>query len=71
VPDALYGERMCACVAVSEPVTLQEISEFLRRHGLEPRKFPERLLTLDRLPLGPAGKVDRRVLREQAQQAAE
>ncbi|WP_063064616.1 class I adenylate-forming enzyme family protein [Nocardia violaceofusca] len=71
VPDALYGERMCACVAVSELVTLQDISEFLRRHGLEPRKFPERLLTLDRLPLGPAGKVDRRVLREQAQKDTE
>ncbi len=68
VPDALYGERMCACVAVSKPLTLQDISNFLVEQGLEPRKFPERLLWLDRLPLGPAGKVDRRVLRERAQQ---
>ncbi|MFE3223598.1 AMP-binding protein [Nocardia sp. NPDC059228] len=63
VPDPLYGERLCACVAATVALTLRDLTEHLAEHGLEPRKFPERLLALPALPLGPAGKVDRRALR--------
>lgn len=70
VPDPLYGERMCACVTATEKVALRDITEFLGAAGLEPRKFPERMMQLPVLPLGPAGKVDRRALRELAAQQA-
>ncbi|MGW1258202.1 class I adenylate-forming enzyme family protein [Streptomyces sp. NPDC002513] len=66
VPDPQYGERMCACVATSARLTLTDLTGHLAAAGMEPRKFPERLLVLPVLPLGPAGKVDRRALRVQA-----
>ncbi|MBB5852290.1 AMP-binding protein [Amycolatopsis umgeniensis] len=63
VPDPLFGERLCACVASETPLSLDDLTGHLERSGLERRKFPERLVVLPSLPLGPAGKVDRRVLR--------
>jgi acyl-CoA synthetase (AMP-forming)/AMP-acid ligase II len=66
VPDPLYGERVCACVATSAELTLAEVTAHLAASGMEPRKFPERLLLLPALPLGPAGKVDRQELRTRA-----
>ncbi|WP_280330843.1 class I adenylate-forming enzyme family protein [Nocardia wallacei] len=68
IPDPLYGERLCACLVATEPLTLHQLTEHLVGQGLEPRKFPERLLQLPSLPLGPAGKVDRRALQAQARQ---
>lgn len=67
VPDPLYGERLCACLAATEALTLQDLTGHLSRQGVEPRKFPERILQLPALPLGPAGKVDRRALRSLAE----
>ncbi|RVU23674.1 long-chain fatty acid--CoA ligase [Streptomyces antnestii] len=70
VPDPELGERMCACVAKrpgTEPPTLKELQAFLERErGLERRKLPEQLLTLDQLPLGPTGKVCRSTLARRA-----
>ncbi|WP_227983684.1 class I adenylate-forming enzyme family protein [Nocardia spumae] len=70
VPDPLYGERLCACVAAAAPLTLRDITDYLGSTGLEPRKFPERVLQLPGLPLGPAGKVDRRALRAAAAESS-
>lgn len=66
VPDPLYGERLCACVATGAELTLADLTGHLAATGMEPKKFPERLLLLPALPLGPAGKVDRQALRHQA-----
>ncbi|GIG59303.1 2,3-dihydroxybenzoate-AMP ligase [Longispora fulva] len=66
VPDPLYGERVCACVATAADLTLADVTAHLAASGMEPRKFPERLLLLPALPLGAAGKVDRQALRERA-----
>jgi non-ribosomal peptide synthetase component E (peptide arylation enzyme) len=66
VPDPTYGERMCCCVASAEQLTLDQLCRHLRLQGLEPRKFPERLLLLPSLPIGAAGKVDRRALQTMA-----
>lgn len=63
VPDPMLGERLCACVATDAPLALPELVTYLELRGLEPRKFPERLLVLPSLPLGPAGKIDRQALR--------
>lgn len=66
VPDADLGERLCACVrrpAGSPAVTLGELTEYLEiRRGLERRKLPELLLCVDRMPLGPTGKICRTTL---------
>ncbi|WP_055490840.1 class I adenylate-forming enzyme family protein [Streptomyces sp. TP-A0356] len=65
VPDALMGERLCACVvpAPGATITLGGLVAQLRHRALEDRKLPERLVLVDRLPQTPTGKVDRRRLR--------
>ncbi|MFD4946631.1 class I adenylate-forming enzyme family protein [Streptomyces sp. NPDC058239] len=66
IPDALMGERLAACVVsrATETLTLPMLCEHLTERGLEQRKHPERLLVVDELPLTPAGKPDRAVLRD-------
>lgn len=70
VADPVLGERMCACVASGAELALDQITAHLGERGLDRRRFPELLLVLPRLPLGPAGKVDRRKLREMAEERA-
>ena len=64
VPDAVLGERVCACI-VPQPrgdgVDLASLQAHLRRHGLAPYKAPERLIMLDALPFV-GDKIDRRAL---------
>ncbi|MFB7738517.1 class I adenylate-forming enzyme family protein [Streptomyces sp. NPDC056112] len=65
VPDPLMGERLAACVVPrGEAPTLEELCTHLGDRGLEQRKHPEHLLIVEELPLTPAGKPDRAVLRE-------
>ncbi|MFE0100450.1 AMP-binding protein [Streptomyces sp. NPDC059009] len=66
VPDPLMGERLAACVVAStaRPPTLAELSAHLDARGLERRKHPEQLLVVRELPLTPAGKPDRPLLRK-------
>ncbi|WP_326554390.1 class I adenylate-forming enzyme family protein [Micromonospora sp. NBC_01813] len=68
VPDRLMGERMAACLALRDGATaptLDELAGYLSEvHGLERAKLPEHLRVFDALPLSPAGKVDKRWLRE-------
>ncbi|MEU7581357.1 class I adenylate-forming enzyme family protein [Streptomyces sp. NPDC041068] len=65
VPDPLMGERLAACVvARGDAPTLEELCGHLDARGLERRKHPEHLLVLPELPLTPAGKPDRPLLRE-------
>lgn len=69
VPDPVFGDRMCACVATDAALSLADLTAYLTARGLEPRKLPERLLLLPALPLGAAGKVDRLALRDLAVRA--
>ena len=71
VSDQLYGERMCACIVASKTLTLRDLAEFLATQGMDTHKFPEVILQLSQLPIGPAGKVDRRVLQARAARAAD
>lgn len=66
VPDELMGERLCACVVATAELTLDDLGRFLTAAGLERFKHPERLLRLDSLPLNPAGKVAKDILRARA-----
>ncbi|MCG8927750.1 class I adenylate-forming enzyme family protein [Lentzea sp. CC55] len=64
VPDEVLGERLCACVVANPAPTLTDLTAHLAAQGLEPRKFPEHLVVVDALPLGAAGKVDRRAVQD-------
>jgi acyl-CoA synthetase (AMP-forming)/AMP-acid ligase II len=65
VPDPLMGERLAACVVPrGDAPTLEDLSAHLDTRGLERRKHPEHLLIVPELPLTPAGKPDRALLRE-------
>lgn len=68
VPDELMGERLCACVVATEDLTLDTLTGYLIGIGVDRFKHPERLLLLDGLPLNPAGKVAKDVLRARAAQ---
>src|SRR5581483_11335301 len=67
MPDARLGERMCAFVVLREGEALPapaELERFLTDAGLARGKHPERLEALDAMPLNPAGKILKRVLRD-------
>jgi acyl-CoA synthetase (AMP-forming)/AMP-acid ligase II len=65
VPDPILGERVCACVVpVAEAkLTLETLRQYLEARGLAYYKIPERLVTLDALPIV-GDKVDQRKLTE-------
>ncbi|MEU9703354.1 class I adenylate-forming enzyme family protein [Streptomyces sp. NPDC047981] len=77
VPDDLMGERLAACVVpraevpAGQALALGSLGAHLTASGLEPRKHPERLLTVAELPLTPAGKPDRAALRARLVTAGE
>jgi acyl-CoA synthetase (AMP-forming)/AMP-acid ligase II len=64
VPDAVLGERICACVVPAAGRRSPDL-ETLRRHlggqGLASYKAPERLVILDTLPIV-GDKIDRQAL---------
>ncbi|WP_406102741.1 acyl--CoA ligase [Streptomyces sp. NBC_01003] len=66
VPDPLMGERLAACVVPrgEAALTLEALGAHLDVQGLERRKHPELLAVVGELPLTPAGKPDRALLRE-------
>ncbi len=69
VPDAILGERVCACIVASPGATprLEELSAFLRdQQRVAVFKLPELLLVLDALPRNPVGKLLKRELRARA-----
>ncbi|MFE4636768.1 class I adenylate-forming enzyme family protein [Streptomyces sp. NPDC056773] len=65
VPDEVMGERLAACIVPrgDRTPTLDSLAGHLALRGLDRRKHPERLLLLAELPLTPAGKPDRALLR--------
>lgn len=65
VPDAVLGERVCACVvpAPGRAPELESLRQGLRSLGLADFKAPERLVLLDALPLI-GDKINRRALAE-------
>jgi acyl-CoA synthetase (AMP-forming)/AMP-acid ligase II len=65
--DPDLGER-CAVVVVTEPwlklLTVAKLSAYLSQRRVPKTLWPERVQTVDELPLSPQGKVRRRELRE-------
>lgn len=69
VPDAVLGEKLCACVVATagKAPTLMDLTAFLRdTQRVAAYKLPEYLLPIDSLPRNPVGKILKRTLREQA-----
>lgn len=63
-PDERLVERACAFVVLAPgaSITLPELQELLRSHGVAQFKWPEDLRIIDALPMTPSGKVQRFVL---------
>jgi long-chain acyl-CoA synthetase len=63
VPDAVHGEEIVAVVIAEEGVVAEELREWTKGH-IGSHKYPRRIEFVDELPLGPSGKVLKRVLVE-------
>jgi acyl-CoA synthetase len=65
VPDPDLGQRICLCLTMRDGArrpALADLAGYLRDKGLEINKLPEYLRYMRRLPLTPAGKVDKKLL---------
>ena len=67
VPDARFGERICAVVEpdAGQFPTLSELSEYVRSQ-LAAYKAPRELVVIDTIGRAPNGKVDYKALRDHA-----
>jgi len=67
MPDAVFGERVCAYVVFkpgAQAFTLLELVEYLEARGVSKEMRPERLEIVDDLPRSSGGKVAKGELRE-------
>ncbi|WP_373046605.1 class I adenylate-forming enzyme family protein [Vulgatibacter sp.] len=68
-PDPYYGEEVVAVVVPHDGADLRDLGSFAAAH-LARTKVPRELVVIDELPLGPSGKVLKRVLRDRIAQGA-
>jgi len=66
MPDKVFGERICAYVALKEGTSLsfQELVAYLKGIGASVLQLPERLEIIDAIPVTKIGKADKKALRE-------
>ncbi|WP_326553235.1 class I adenylate-forming enzyme family protein [Micromonospora sp. NBC_01813] len=66
--DDVLGERACAYVVTTDgtDLTLDELRADLAGRGISKYEWPERLVTMDELPLSAGGKTDKARLRADA-----
>jgi cyclohexanecarboxylate-CoA ligase len=67
MPDERLGEKVCVYVVLVEgaaPLSLKELTDFLKEHNVATQKLPERLELIARLPMTATGKVQKHVLRQ-------
>jgi long-chain acyl-CoA synthetase len=63
IPDDVHGEEIVAVLVADEGVDADEVREWTKGH-IGSHKYPRRIEFVDELPLGPSGKVLKRVLVE-------
>ena len=56
-PEERLGERLCAAVKTTAPLTLADILTFCEAQGLPRRYWPERLESVEHFPRTAAGKI--------------
>lgn len=73
MPDAVFGERVCAYVELVEgaSLSLAELLEHLTAAGVSKELFPEHLIVLDELPRSSGAKVAKGELREDIRRRVE
>jgi cyclohexanecarboxylate-CoA ligase len=67
IPDERLGERVCAVVvtvAGGPEMTLPALTDYLLSQGLSKHYLPERVITVDELPMTPSGKIQKFKIRE-------
>jgi 2,3-dihydroxybenzoate-AMP ligase len=67
MPDPILGEKACAYVVLrpgAPPLTVESLREYLAGRGVARYKWPERIETVDALPVTKVGKVDKKALRD-------
>lgn len=67
MPDRILGEKCCAVVVPSDskdPLTLNEMIDYLEKNKLAKFKFPERLEIIEELPMIGSAKIDKKLLVE-------
>ncbi len=64
--DAVLGEKVCAYAVPrdGQPLSLEEVTSFMKGLGVAVYKFPERLEVIEAIPRNPVGKILKNVLRE-------
>lgn len=68
MPDERLGEKACAYLvpaAGHEPLTLEQIRDYLLGEGLAIQKVPERIEVADTLPMTATGKIQKHLLRRE------
>lgn len=65
-PHGRLGERVCAFVVSTGPLSLDDVRAWFAARGVTRFKWPERVVVVDELPLLAAGKPDRAALRRRA-----
>jgi 2,3-dihydroxybenzoate-AMP ligase len=69
IPDALLGEKSCACLQLRQSADkprLLELNRMVSERGVASFKLPDRYLILDELPKTKVGKVNKQNLRQLA-----
>ena len=67
MPDPVLGERGCIYIvpkAGKKAPTTAELGEFMQQAGAAKFKWPERVETIDALPLTKVGKLDKSAMRQ-------
>ncbi|MBR8843076.1 MULTISPECIES: salicylate synthase [Pseudoalteromonas] len=67
VPDAYLGERSCACIISSQPVTLSEVYQLLQEQQVARFKYPDQIISLSFWPLTAIGKINKKALIKRAE----
>lgn len=70
LPDQYLSEKICAAVVFQgKPITLAELNEFLDQRGVAAHARPDVLVGVPSLPITAVGKVDKKKLIAQLEQA--
>src|SRR5205085_8962122 len=68
-PDDLMGERVCAFVVATAPFDVDACRAWFAELGVARYKTPERIVTVEAIPVLSTGKPDREALRAMARHA--